>query len=126
MYICIDFDGTIVDHTYPSVGRPVPQAIEWMQKWQEAGASLILFTMRSGGELQEAVDYITSNNVLLFGINTNPTQHTWTDSPKAYGHVYVDDAAYGCPLLHIPTFNRPCVDWAIVGPDIHDKITNDL
>ena len=82
--------------------------------------------MRSGIQLQEAVDYVTDNNVSLFGINTNPTQHTWTTSPKAYAHVYVDDIAYGCPLMTLPTFNRPCVDWSIVGPDIHDRIINDL
>jgi len=126
MYICIDFDGTIVDHTYPSIGQPVPQALEWMTKWFDAGAFLILFTMRSDKSLQEAVDYLTTNNVKLFGINNNPTQCTWTASPKAYAHVYVDDAAYGCPLVEIPTFNRRCVDWSVVGPDIHDRIINDL
>jgi len=49
MYICIDFDGTIVDHRFPEIGPPVPGAVEWMLRFQEAGAKLILFTMRSDG-----------------------------------------------------------------------------
>ena len=32
MYICIDFDGTIVDHKFPEIGQPVPGAIEWIKK----------------------------------------------------------------------------------------------
>lgn len=126
MYICVDFDGTIVDHTYPSIGETVPHALYWMHEWHKAGASLILFTMRSGNELDEAVDYIHNNNVTLFSININPTQHTWTGSPKAYAQVYVDDAAFGCPMIELPEFNRPCVDWSIVGPSIHNRLINDL
>ena len=38
----------------------------------------------------------------------------WTTSPKAFAHVYIDDAAYGCPLLHPPGFHRPCVNWAAI------------
>ncbi|MBL4903373.1 MAG: hypothetical protein JKY62_12090, partial [Desulfocapsa sp.] len=47
MYICIDFDGTVVDHRYPYVGDPVPLAVDWLQRFVELGAKLILFTMRS-------------------------------------------------------------------------------
>ncbi len=50
MKVAIDFDGTIVEHKFPEVGKPVPGAIEWMKKWQDAGAQLILWTMRSDGQ----------------------------------------------------------------------------
>jgi hypothetical protein len=123
MYICIDFDGTIVDHRFPAVGEPVPGAIEWMKSFVEAGGKIILFTMRSdtgpeNDHLTQAVNFIESNGVELYGVNHNPTQGRWTTSPKAYGHVYIDDAAYGCPMIHPDDFNRPCVDWSIVGPDV--------
>ena len=39
-------------------------------------------------------------------------------STKAYGNVYVDDAAFGCPLMHPKGFARPCVDWEKVGPQL--------
>ena len=123
MYICVDFDGTVVDHRYPYVGDPVPLAMTWLQRWVELGAKLILFTMRSDGAegqelLRDAVEYFEKNNVQLFGINHNPDQDSWTSSPKAYGQIYIDDAAFGCPLVHLPTFNRPCVDWKKVGPAV--------
>jgi hypothetical protein len=121
MYVCVDFDGTVVDHRYPSVGAPVPEALPWLKRIQSLGAEIILFTMRCDSEtqgplLQEAVNYLESNGVQLYGVNRNPDQDSWTSSPKAYGQVYVDDAAIGCPLVHPKGFSRPCVDWQKVGP----------
>ena len=128
MYICIDFDGTIVDHRFPEIGPPVPGAVEWMKEFQVAGAKLILFTMRSDGgknpiALLRAVDYLEENGIKLYGVNKNPTQVHWTSSPKAYGNIYIDDAAFGCPLIQPDGFNRPCVNWEIVGPGVMEKLT---
>ena len=123
MYICIDFDGTIVDHRFPEIGPPVPGALEWLGKFQAAGGRLILFTMRSdggsnGSVLTDAVNYLQGNGIQLYGINQNPTQVHWTNSPKAYGQVYIDDSAFGCPLKQPDDFQRPCVDWDVVGPGV--------
>lgn len=120
MYICIDFDGTIVDHNFPDIGKPVHNAIFWIKRFQELDAKIILWTMRSNNEengdvLDEAVNYLKDNGINLFGINENPDQHSWTNSPKAYG-IYIDDMAIGCPLTKQLGFNRTCVDWSIVGP----------
>ena len=128
MYICIDFDGTIVDHRFPEIGPPVPGAVEWMKEFQEARAKLILFTMRSDGgrnpsALSWAVEYLNENGITLYGVNKNPTQVHWTSSPKAYGNIYIDDAAFGCPLIQPDGFNRPCVDWEIVGPGVMEILT---
>jgi hypothetical protein len=118
MYICVDFDGTVVDHRYPDIGKPAPQAVEYLKEWIGRGAKIILFTMRSGGELKEAAEYLEAAGITLFGVNRNPTQDKWTDSPKAYGQLYVDDAAFGCPLVQPEGFARPCVDWSVVGPKV--------
>jgi hypothetical protein len=123
MYICVDFDGTVVDHRYPDIGEPVPVAINWLKRLQLHGAKIILFTMRSNRSegmnyLQDAVQYLKSNGIELYGVNRNPDQDSWTSSPKAYGEVYVDDAAIGCPLIHPKGFTRPCVDWKKVGPQL--------
>lgn len=125
MYICVDFDGTIVDHRFPDIGEPVPQALETIRTLQEQGHKIILFTMRSDGQevgdvLTEAVDFLKNNGIELYGINRNPTQDEWTASPKAYGEIYIDDAAYGCPLIHPALFIRPCVDWS----KLHERISN--
>jgi hypothetical protein len=121
--IAIDFDGTIVDHRYPGIGQDAPTAIYWLKRWKEAGAILILWTMRSGFQLEDAVDYCRLNGIIFDGINEGPNDRNWTTSPKAYAHIYVDDAAFGCPLKPGPApDSRPWVDWDIVGPAVMAKI----
>lgn len=68
--------------------------------------------------LSDAVSYLRENGVNLYAVNENPTQRSWTVSPKVYGDIYVDDAAFGCPLIFPSGFNRPCVDWQEVGPEL--------
>lgn len=117
MIIGIDFDGTIVEHEFPAIGRPVPGAIDAMLAFQEAGAQLVLWTMRSGEHLDEALDYCRGHGVEFWGINRNPEQHTWTESPKAYCQLYIDDAAFGTPLTRDPySGKRPYVDWLFITP----------
>ena len=130
MEICIDFDGTCVTHEFPKVGKDIG-AIPVLNKLADAGHNLILFTMRSdieevtsddygihkqaGEYLTDAVNWFTDNHIPLHGVNVNPTQHTWTKSPKAYGQLYIDDAALGCPLIfNSEISDRPFVDWAKV------------
>jgi hypothetical protein len=112
MQICVDFDGTCVTHEYPRVGRDIgAQAV--LRNLVSAGHDLILFTMRSGESLQDAVDWFEKNEIPLYGINENPLQKEWTQSPKAYGQIYIDDAALGVPLVKT-TDDRPFVNWEMV------------
>lgn len=111
MYIAVDFDGTCVTHEYPNVGKDIG-AVPVLKKLVDAGHKIILNTMRSGNELADAIQWFIDNNIPLFGINENPTQKTWTASPKVYAHLYIDDAALGCPLItNIFITKRPFVDW---------------
>lgn len=128
-YVAIDFDGTIADHVFPEIGAPVPGAFEWMRKFQEQNAQLILWTMRADSHgcevLSEALDFCHSNGIRFFGINENPSQSEWTASPKAYAHVYIDDMAFGCPLIENPKgWGRPMVDWQAVGPGVSNMISS--
>jgi len=129
MIVAVDFDGTIVAHEYPDIGAPVPGAFRWMKAWQEAGARLVLWTMRSdstqsGPTLSEAIRFCRENGIEFWGVNHNPEQIEWTMSPKAYAQVYVDDAALGCPLRENPSAaGRPIVDWDRVGPLVLGLIT---
>lgn len=124
MIIGVDFDGTIVDHVYPDIGAPVPGAIHWMKEWLKAGAKIILWTMRSdterhGPTLTAAVKFCEDNGIKFYGINENPTQKSWTTSNKQHCNLYVDDAAFGCPLRENPRLGgRPYVDWDVVGPGV--------
>jgi len=127
MDIAIDFDGTIVAHEFPKIGRINPQAFAWMRKFQKAGARLILWTMRSGPTLADAVAHCRNNGVEFFGVNSNPEQAAWTASPKAYAQLYIDDAAFGCPLRKgRRLIDRPMVNWAVVGPKVLEAIKRDV
>ena len=128
MIIAVDFDGTIAEHKFPDIGNPVPGAFHWLKKFREAGAGIILWTMRSDGQkhgptLTQAVEFCRKHGIEFDGINENPTQKTWTCSPKAYAHIYIDDAAFGCPLVDSKEMGaRMMVDWSKVGPAIMEQM----
>lgn len=130
MIIGIDFDGTCVTHEFPNVGRSIG-AEKVLKELIDNGHKLVLFTMRSdidnptsndynihtqGGKyLTDAVNWFKERDIPLWGINTNPEQHKWTTSPKAYCQLYIDDAALGVPLIYDQTISdRPFVDWVKV------------
>jgi hypothetical protein len=115
MFISLDFDGTVVTHDYPRVGKDIG-AVPVLEQIIDSGHKIILFTMRGyDNYLQDAVDWFEKNNIPLYGINTNPTQHTWTTSPKALADLQIDDAGLNCPLKYDPELSkRPFVDWNIV------------
>jgi hypothetical protein len=109
--IAIDFDGTCVEHEYPSVGMDVEGAVETLRALSNKGHRLILFTMRSGDKLDKAVKWFKDRNIELWAVNENPEQKQWTESPKVFADVYIDDAALGCPIMFIDGVRRPVVNW---------------
>jgi hypothetical protein len=111
MIIAVDFDGTCVDHRYPDIGEDAPLAAQTLKELAADGHLLILWTMRSGGFLGDANDWFKDRGIPLYGIQKNPAQAGWTSSPKCYANVYIDDAAFGAPMIHPEGFARPCIDW---------------
>ena len=107
----VDFDGTVGDHRYPKVGPDVPHAVESLLALTSLGTKLVLNTMRGTETIKPATQWFSDRKIPLFGIWEEPLQHTWTDSPKCYAHLYVDDAAIGCPLIQVDGFHQKCVDW---------------
>jgi hypothetical protein len=117
-YIVVDCDGTVMTHDYPRIGKHIG-AVPVLKEIIKNKHQLILFTMRSGKKLDDAVNWYKENDIPLFGIQTNPSQHEWTDSPKAYGQLIIDDAAAFAPLrLDLSYSSRPFIDW--------DKMRNEL
>lgn len=57
MIIAVDFDGTIVEHRYPAIGKEIPFAIDTLKKLQEEGHRLILWSVRENELLDEAVEF---------------------------------------------------------------------
>ena len=121
MYIAIDFDGTCVTHDYPRIGKDI-NAVNVLKKLVANGHKLILNTMRSGKELKEAINWFKKNDIELYGANENPTQKKWTNSPKVYANLYIDDAALGCPLkMDLSISDRTFVDWEAVSCLLKDN-----
>lgn len=125
-FIAVDFDGTCVDHRYPWCGPDVPDAVPVMREIQRYH-KIILLTMRGRLErdpdtglytLDTAIRWFAARDLKLFDVNKNPTQAMWTDSGKVHAHVYVDDAAIGCPLKTFTGFHQPVVDWLAVRQDL--------
>lgn len=113
MEIAIDFDGTCVSHEFPEVGKEVG-SVRVLKRLIEENHNLILFTMRSGSELTDAVKWFLVNDIPLYGIQYNPTQTQWTSSNKCYAQLYIDDAALGAPLKREEGISRPFIDWEAV------------
>lgn len=108
--ICIDVDGTVVFHHYPDLGKDAPHCVETLKKWTDNGVGLIIDTMRSGKELDAAIKWFKDRDIPIYGVGKEPGQSKWTDSPKAYGVLSVDDRNVGVTLIYREG-ERPCVDW---------------
>jgi hypothetical protein len=109
MIIAVDFDGTCVTHDYPRIGEDIG-AIPILKKIVNCGHKLVLFTMRSGQELDDAKHWFLEHGIGLDDVQKAPGQEEWTDSPKCYANLYIDDAALGCPVLQ-HAGGRPFVNW---------------
>ena len=114
MTINVDFDGTVVTHAFPKIGEDIG-SVKVLKRLVKDGHQLIIFTMRSGNTLEEAVKWFNDNEIPLYGIQTNPTQKRWTSSPKSYAELMIDDAALGAPLKEDANVShRPFIDWVVV------------
>lgn len=100
--IGIDFDGTCVTDLFPYVGDNIGAA----SVLRELGERnlLILYTVRDGKYLQDAVDWFKYNHINLYSVNYNP--EPVSSSPKLYCDYYIDDRNIGTPLT-----DKGYVDW---------------
>lgn len=97
MIIAVDFDGTIVKHRYPKIGKEIPFATLTLKKLQEEGHRLILWTYRTGDLLDEAVKFCESKGVEFYAVNKSfPEEKFDEHSPrKIQADLFVDDRNVG-------------------------------
>ena len=95
--IAIDFDGTIVEHKFPQIGKELPFAINTLRMLQAKGHRLILWTYRAGDELEQAVDFCSKNKLEFYAINKNYPEEEYDDSisRKILADLYIDDRNFG-------------------------------
>ena len=104
MIIAVDFDGTIVQHKYPKIGKEIPFAIKTLKLLQQKGHKLILWTYRSGKELEEAVKYCEEKGIVFHAVNNDFDGEEFdnTYSRKIYADIYIDDRN----ILGIPSWEE--------------------
>jgi hypothetical protein len=95
--IAVDFDGTIVEHEYPKIGKEKLFAFKTLKELEKQGARLILWTFRTGKELEEAVEYCRNNGIEFYAINRNYPEEVMdeTVSRKIDADLYLDDKNLG-------------------------------
>ncbi|KPL08900.1 MAG: hydrolase [Bacteroides sp. SM1_62] len=97
MKIAVDFDGTIVEHKYPEIGKEQLFAFETLKQLIKQKHQVILWTYRAGRELDEAVEYCRENGVEFFAVNKNFPEEYYDGSisRKIDADVYIDDRNLG-------------------------------
>ena len=114
MIIAVDFDGTIVEHRYPHIGKELPFAIASLKQIQSEGHALILWTAREGRLLQEAIDFCEKRGLEFFAINSNyPGEEVDKDGIRArklHAALFIDDRAVG----GLP-------DWGAIYEVVHNR-----
>lgn len=119
MIIAVDFDGTIVEHRYPEIGKERPFAITTLKRLQKERHLLILWSVREGRLLQEAVDYCRQRGLEFYAVNSNDPDSTSFESStcgcrKVNADMYIDDRGVG----GLP-------DWGVIYQMIHNNWTYD-
>jgi hypothetical protein len=97
MKIAVDFDGTIVENQFPGIGRENIFAFMTLQEMQKKGHQLILWTCRTGRELEQAVEYCRRNGVEFYAVNANYPEEIFDESVsrKIVADYYIDDRVPG-------------------------------
>ncbi len=95
--IAVDFDGTIVEDEYPSIGRPIIFAFETLKKLQDDGHRLILWTYRKGRALEEAVKFCEENGIIFYAVNRSFPEEEFdvSYSRKIHADIFIDDRNIG-------------------------------
>ena len=136
MKILLDFDGTIVEHAYPKIGRCNFGCVEIIRKLQDAGHRIILNTYRADladGTLEHAIEYINNylyldvlpgneynescyNRSILEFTNQKIHPQPWDWALMNYnGEIHIDDIALGIPLKPtVSVKNGMMVNWDII------------
>lgn len=115
MIIAVDFDGTIVEHKYPYIGKEIPFAIETLKKLKEEKHTLILWTVREGKLLDEAINFCKERGLEFYSVNSNyPEEQKTHDyfSRKLKADLFIDDRNLG----GLP-------DWGTIYRMVKDKLS---
>lgn len=92
----VDFDGTLCNNLYPKIGTAKQEVIDKLIKLKEENHNLILWTCRTGEELEDAVDWCIEKGLEFDAVNENideVKEDYDEDSRKVVATYYLDDKA---------------------------------
>lgn len=99
MKIAVDFDGTIVEHRYPEIGKEMPFATATLKQLISDGHKLVLWSVREGKLLDEAVEWCRKRGVVFYSINgdfdEDTPQTSRSYSRKIKANIFIDDRNVG-------------------------------
>ena len=99
MIIAVDFDGTIVEHEYPAIGREIPFATETLKMLMKQNHKLIMWSVREGKLLDDAVKWCKDRGVEFYAVNKDYPEDTLSNnnhfSRKLKADVFIDDRNLG-------------------------------
>ena len=116
MTIAVDFDGTIVEHRYPEIGKERPFAIQTLKMLLKEGHQLILWSVREGELLEQAVEWCRARGIEFYAVNKDfaeeDPEHYRHHSRKLKADLWIDDRNVG----GLP-------DWGTIYRIIHERKT---
>jgi hypothetical protein len=116
MTIAVDFDGTIVEHRYPEIGKELPFATQTLKMLIEDRHKLILWSVREGKLLDDAVEWCRKRGVEFYAVNKDFPEENEKEnlsfSRKIKADMFIDDRNVG----GLP-------DWGAIYQMIHDNKT---
>ena len=116
MIIAVDFDGTIVEHRYPAIGPELPFAIDTLRQLAAEGHRLILWTVREGQYLDDAVEFCRNRGLEFYAVNRDyPEEEQERNNRftrKLKADLWIDDRNLG----GLP-------DWGTIYEMIHHRLT---
>ena len=99
MIIAVDFDGTIVEHQYPEIGKELPFATETLRMLIADQHKLILWSVREGKVLEDAIEWCRERGVVFYAVNKDFPEEKVEDnnhfSRKIKADLWIDDRNIG-------------------------------
>ena len=125
MIYAVDFDGTLCSYMWPGIGEPNTELIDRLISEKQNGAELILWTMREGEALREALEWCSMHGLEFDAVNDNleRLQREYGNNPrKVYGDIYIDDhngfLEDGATMKRHKHKPRPVCEW-VKGTEVH-------
>lgn len=97
MLIAIDFDGTIVEHRYPAIGKEIPFAVETIKRLIADQHRVVLWTNRYGPLLDEAVEWCRERGIEFYAVNRDYPEEIIDNerNRKIKVDMFIDDRNVG-------------------------------